>query len=113
MNWSILLFGGFFLAAIPLAFFFFLLRAKEFWPVTFLTFLGTAMVAMNYRIAANFSNLAEPQRLIFGQNEGQVLRFLAWPLCLILLFVGIPKILNIRATKAREALFHEEEKESS
>ena len=95
-----IVFKALILLAPPVGTFIAIHRTQGYWPIAFSCFVGTAITAINFRVAGQLAELAASNQPPSSGSISPIFHFSAWILCPLLLFFGLRKLYKIRAAKA-------------
>lgn len=101
---GILLLGG-----IPTAITIAIIRKGQFWPLCFLTFFGTTISVINFRMAAELAAQSQLALLNTSLPLDTALRATGWLVAAIILSLGLRKLLRLRKAEALRQLWAQED----
>ena len=103
-----LLFKVLLLAGPPLGSLIGIYRAKTFWPLAFFTLVGATVSVMNFRIAAQLSQLQAKPIPGVEATTGSTYIAISWILAIIILAFGLHKMHRLRIAQAVAELLKDE-----
>ncbi|MGJ8724792.1 MAG: hypothetical protein ACSHYB_09570 [Roseibacillus sp.] len=96
------------LAGLPLGILIGIHRAKAFWPLAFLTFIGATITVINLRIAAQLSQLKAQPPSMSEVPSGAAYHVASWILAITILAFGLYKMHRLRISQAVAELLKDE-----